>query len=216
MACSIEDVKNTLKEVAPLDLSSLSGSIARNIPRDQDTKIDAGPFGNVTRIELRGKLKNYIDEAFDYSNFLYVLLRGPLSVNKDYTTSFPEACKKYKFDIRSDRSSFLNPASYQTYNKNLVIEDAFDPNTGIQTMPKYQNAYKLCIELFSTKQCPREVMFQLIEEIRGNLDVTADMYSETHLTQGGRKARKTLKKKRKNRKTYRRTMKNGFMGSKTV
>jgi hypothetical protein len=212
MACSIQDVKNTLKEVAPLDLSSLSANIAGNIPRDQDTKINAGPFGNVTRIELRGKLKNYIDEAFDYSNFLYVLLRGPLSVNKDYTTSFADACNKYKFVIRSKNSSYLNPAFYQTFDENLVIEDAFDPNTGIQTMPKYQNAYKLCVELFSTKECPRELGLQLIDERRYDLEFAAVLYAATYnLERGGRKARNARKanptrkhSKKPKRKTLRR------------
>lgn len=196
MACSLEDLKKTLEEVIPADLIGLSG-IARRIPRDQDTKIDAGPFGNVTRLELRGKLRYYVDDAFKYSNFLYVLLRGPLSSNKDYSTSFADACMKYKFDFSgSNGSSYLNPAYYpRTYNKNLVIGDAFDPNTGIQIMPKYQNAYKLCIELFSTKQCPREVGFQLIEEIKHDLEFAAELYSTTYkLERGGRKTSKHSKK----------------------
>jgi hypothetical protein len=197
MACSLEDLRKALDGLIPADLTGLSG-LSRRIPRDQDTKIDAGPFGVVTRIELRGKLRNYVVEAFDYSNFLYVLLRGPLSVNKDYTTSFADACNKYKFVIRSNNSSYLNPAFYQTFDENLVIEDAFDPNTGIQTMPKYQNAYKLCVELFSTKECPRELGLQLFEETRYDLEFAAVLYEATYkLERGGRKARKTLKHSKK-------------------
>jgi len=206
MACSQEDLRKALDGVIPADLRDLSG-FARTFPRDQDTKINAGPFGIVTRIELRAKLRDYVVEAFDYSNFLYVLLRGPLSVNKDYTTSFADACNKYKFVItRSNSNSYLNPAYYPiTYNQNLIIENAFDPNTGIQTMPKYQNAYKLCVELFSTKECPRELGFQLIEEVKHDLEFAAQAYSATHLERGGRKARKTLKRSKKSkRKTYKR------------
>ena len=195
MACSLEDLKKTLEEVAPVDLSSLSDislTIARSIPRNQDTKIDAGPFGNVTRLELRGKLRDYVDEAFKYSSFLFVLLRGPL-LKKDYITSFADACEKYKFVITASNSnSYLNPAYYKTYNKNLVIEDAFNPNTGIQTKIEYQNAFRACIELFSTKQCPPRVLFEITDEMVHNLDITADLYSETYrFERGGRKAKKT-------------------------
>ena len=207
MACSLGHLVKALEGVIPADLRDLSG-FARTIPRDQDTKINAGPFGVVTRIELRAKLRNYVVEAFDYSNFLYVLLRGPLSSNKDYTTSFADACNKYKFVITpSNSNSYLNPAYYPiTYNQNLVIENAFDPNTGIQTMPKYQNAYKLCVELFSTKECPRELGFQLIEEVKHDLEFAAQAYSKTHnLERGGRNARKTSKRSKKlKRKTSKR------------
>jgi hypothetical protein len=199
MACSLEDLRKALDGVIPADLRDLSG-FARTIPRDQDTKINAGPFGIVTRIELRAKLRDYVVDAFNYSNFLYVLLRGPLSVNKDYTTSFADACNKYKFVItRSNSNSYLNPAYYPiTYNQNLVIENAFDPNTGIQTMPKYQNAYKLCVELFSTKECPRELGLQLLEETRYDLEFAAVLYEATYrLERGGRKAKKTLKHSKK-------------------
>jgi len=202
----MEDLVKALEGVIPADLRDLSG-LSRRIPLDQDTKIDAGPFGVVTRIELRGKLRNYVVEAFDYSNFLYVLLRGPLSVNKDYTTSFADACNKYKFVItRSNSNSYLNPAFYQTFDENLVIEDAFDPNTGIQTMPKYQNAYKLCVELFSTKECPRELGLQLIDETRYDLEFASILYAATYrLERGGRKARKTSKRSKKSkRKTSKR------------
>jgi hypothetical protein len=206
MACSLEDLIKALEGVIPADLRDLSG-FARRLPRDQDTKINAGPFGIVTRLELRGKLRDYVVEAFNYSNFLYVLLRGPLSSNKDYTTSFADACNKYKFVITASNSnSYLNPAYYPiTYNQNLVIQDAFDPNTGIQTMPKYQNAYKLCVELFSTKECPRELGFQLIEEVKHDLEFAAQSYSKTHLERGGKKARKTSKlSKKPKRKTIKR------------
>jgi hypothetical protein len=207
MACSLEDLKKILEELIPADLIGLSG-ISHRIPRDQDTKIDAGPFGIVTRLELRSELRQYIDEAFKYSNFLYVLLRGPLSLNKDYSTSFADACNKYKFVITANNaSSYLNPAYYPiTYNQNLVLQDPFDPNTGIQTMPKYQNAYKLCIELFSTKQCPRELGFELMEETRHDLEFAAVLYSATYrLERGGRKARKTSKRSKKSkRKTIKR------------
>jgi hypothetical protein len=202
----MEDLRKALDGLIPADLRDLNG-LSRTIPLDQDTKIDAGPFGVVTRIELRGKLRNYVVEAFDYSNFLYVLLRGPLSVNKDYTTSFADACNKYKFVItRSNSSSYLNPAFYQTFDENLVIEDAFDPNTGIQTMPKYQNAYKLCVELFSTKECPRELGLQLIDETRYDLEFASILYAATYrLERGGRKARKTSKRSKKSkRKTSKR------------
>jgi hypothetical protein len=200
MSCTIEDLKKILEELIPADLIGLSG-ISHRIPRDQDTKIDAGPFGNVTRLELRSELRQYIDEAFKYSNFLFVLLRGPLSLNKDYSTSFADACMEYKFDIRSNNSSYLNPAFYRTYNENLVIEDAFDPNTGIQTMPKYQNAYKLCIELFSTKQSPRGIGLELMEETRHDLEFAAAVYSATYrLGRGGRK-KTTKKPKHKKKKT---------------
>jgi len=207
MACSLEDLRKALEGVIPADLRDLSG-FARRIPRDQDTKIDAGPFGVVTRIELRSELRQYIDDAFRYSNFLYVLLRGPLSSNKDYTSSFADACNKYKFVITANNaSSYLNPAYYPiTYNQNLVLQDPFDPNTGIQTMPKYQNAYKLCVELFSTKECPRELGLQLIEEVKHDLVFAAEAYPKTYnLETGGRKARKTSKRSKKpKRKTSKR------------
>jgi hypothetical protein len=206
MACSLEDLRKALEGVIPADLRDLSG-FARTLPRDQDTKINAGPFGIVTRLELRGKLRDYVVEAFDYSNFLFVLLRGPLSSNKDYTSSFADACNKYKFVITpNNASSYLNPAYYpRTYNQNLVLQDPFDPNTGIQTMPKYQNAYKLCVELFSTKECPRELGLELMEEVKHDLEFAAQSYSKTHLERGGRKAIKTSKRSKKSkRKTIKR------------
>jgi hypothetical protein len=208
MSCTKEDFVPILQGIRPPSLQGL-GELARRIPRDQDTKINAGPFGNITRLDLRSELRNYVNDAFRYYNFLYVLY-GPL-LNKDETFDYAHMVKLYGFDLESGpmnrREDYLEPVYYsKTFHPNLVPENPFDPNTGIQVRPEFKDAFMKCRQLFSTKTCPQSVLDSLSDEIIHDLDTASDLYSETYLRErGGRKntvkrrrhkKKKTLKKRR--------------------
>ena len=216
MTCTLEDIRECLKLIKPKELSIPASLL---IPRDPNTKINAGPvLGLVTTVELRTSLYDHINDALAYYNLLYILSK--LVINSKYDLTYAVAFEKYKFNgWASERyHRLLDPEMYPLiYNRNLKPVDPLVSSNGIQNIPEYKNAFDRCMALFNKCKFKLDDINILMKEIANNIDVSADLYSQTfsvsNTTIRGRANRNLFlgtarKSSKHSKKLKRKTMKN--------